>query len=167
MTLYRLAERESSGVNLKLYHRDFPIPLSDVLPVMENLGLRVIGERPYAIVTSGERYWLHDFDLEHHAATEVNLQQMSEPFIEAFKRIWAGEADNDGFNRLVIAANLDRREVATLRAYARYLKQIGFGMSQDYIPTTLAHHSELTLELVTLSKLRFDPAQRPEEGAPD
>ena len=167
MTLYRLAEGESSGVNLKLYHPDLPIPLSDVLPVMENLGLRVISERPYEIVTSGEHYWLHDFDLEHHAATEVNLQQMSEPFIEAFKRIWAGEADNDGFNRLVIAANLDWREVAMLRAYARYLKQIGFGMSQEYIATTLAHYSEITRELVTLFRLRFDPAQRPEEGELD
>ncbi len=162
LTLYRLVEEEGSGVNLKLFQRDHPIPLSDVLPVMENLGLRVIGERPYEIVTPELRYWLHDFDLEHHTAAEVSLQQMREPFIEAFKRIWVGEAENDGFNRLVIAANLDWREVAMLRGYARYLKQIRFGMSQDYIATTLTSYPEITHELVTLFRLRFDPSRRPD-----
>ncbi|SDI72129.1 NAD-glutamate dehydrogenase [Billgrantia gudaonensis] len=159
LSLYRLLEEESSGVNLKLFHRGRPIPLSDVLPMMENLGLRVIGERPYEIETEETTYWIHDFDLEHHTSIEVSLQAMREPFIEAFQRIWAGEADNDAFNRLVIVANLDWREVAMLRGYARYLKQIRFGMSQDYIATTLANHPEITGELVRLFALRFHPQE--------
>ncbi|GHE20022.1 NAD-specific glutamate dehydrogenase [Halomonas urumqiensis] len=167
LSLYRLVEEEGSGVNLKLFHAGKPIPLSDVLPMMENLGLRVIGERPYEIEASDHTYWIHDFDLEHHTSTEVNLQEMRGPFIEAFKRIWAGEADNDAFNRLIIGANLDWREVAMLRAYARYLKQIRFGMSQDYIASTLASHPEITRELVTLFELRFDPEDRPQESELD
>ncbi|PWV83087.1 NAD-glutamate dehydrogenase [Halomonas sp. A11-A] len=164
LSLYRLVEEEGSGVNLKLFHRDKPIPLSDVLPMMENLGLRVIGERPYEIEASDVVYWIHDFDLEHHTSVEVNLQEMREPFIEAFQRIWAGEADNDGFNRLIIGANLTWREVAMLRAYARYMKQIRFGVSQEYMANTLASHPEITRELVTLFELRFDPEERPAEG---
>ncbi|MCG6657358.1 NAD-glutamate dehydrogenase [Halomonas campisalis] len=167
LTLYRLVEEEGSGVNLKLFHRDQPIPLSDVLPMMENLGLRVIGERPYEIDTPDVRYWIHDFDLEHHTSIEVSLQEMREPFIEAFRRIWAGEADNDAFNRLVIVANLDWREVAMLRTYARYLKQIRFGMSQDYIAATLANHPDITRDLVRLFALRFDPNRRPDEDELD
>ena len=164
LSLYRLVEEEGSGVNLKLFHRDKPIPLSDVLPMMENLGLRVIGERPYEIEASDVVYWIHDFDLEHHTSVEVNLQEMREPFIEAFQRIWAGEADNDGFNRLIIGANLTWREVAMLRAYARYMKQIRFGVSQEYMANTLTSHPEITRELVTLFELRFDPEERPAEG---
>ncbi|PRY72395.1 NAD-glutamate dehydrogenase [Halomonas ventosae] len=164
LSLYRLVEEEGSGVNLKLFHRDQPIPLSDVLPMMENLGLRVIGERPYELQASDGSYWIHDFDLEHHTSTEVNLQEMREPFVEAFQRIWNGEADNDPFNRLIIGANLDWREVAMLRGYARYLKQIRFGVSQNYMATTLVNHPEITRELVTLFELRFDPAERPPEG---
>ncbi|WP_069383490.1 NAD-glutamate dehydrogenase [Halomonas caseinilytica] len=163
LSLYRLIEEEGSGVNLKLFHQDAPIPLSDVLPMMENLGLRVIGERPYEVQASDASYWIHDFTLEHHTSVEMNLQEMRGPFIDAFQRIWAGEADNDAFNRLIIGANLDWREVAMLRAYARYLKQIRFGMSQDYIATTLGSHPEITRELVTLFELRFDPAERPGE----
>jgi len=164
LSLYRLVEEEGSGVNLKLFHREVPIPLSDVLPMMENLGLRVIGERPYEITATDADYWIHDFDLEHHTSAEVNLQEMRKPFIEAFQRIWAGEADNDAFNRLIIGANLDWREVAMLRAYARYLKQIRFGVSQEYMAATLASHPEITRELVTLFELRFDPEERPAEG---
>lgn len=164
LSLYRLVEEEGSGVNLKLFHREVPIPLSDVLPMMENLGLRVIGERPYEIKATDADYWIHDFDLEHHTSAEVNLQEMRKPFIEAFQRIWVGEADNDAFNRLIIGANLDWREVAMLRAYARYLKQIRFGVSQEYMAATLASHPEITRELVTLFELRFDPEERPAEG---
>ncbi|MBS9405219.1 NAD-glutamate dehydrogenase [Halomonas sp. TRM85114] len=161
LSLYRLVEEEGSGVNLKLFHQDYPIPLSDVLPMMENLGLRVIGERPYEIQATDANYWIHDFDLEHHTSTEVNLQEMRESFVEAFQRIWIGEAENDAFNRLIIGANLDWREVAMLRAYARYLKQIRFGVSQEYMAATLTNHPEITRELVALFELRFHPDQRP------
>ncbi|PTL93718.1 NAD-glutamate dehydrogenase [Halomonas litopenaei] len=164
LSLYRLIEEEGSGVNLKLFHKRKPIPLSDVLPMMENLGLRVIGERPYEVEAVDESYWIHDFDLEHHTDTEVNLQEMRKPFIEAFQRIWAGEADNDRFNRLIIGANLDWREVAMLRSYARYLKQIRFGISQNFIANALVAHPQITRELVTLFELRFDPEDRPAEG---
>ncbi|QJQ95718.1 MULTISPECIES: NAD-glutamate dehydrogenase [Halomonadaceae] len=163
LSLYRLVEEEGDGVNLKLFHRASPVPLSDVLPVMENLGLRVIGERPYELACSDGRYWIHDFDLEHHTNETVNLQEMREPFIDAFKRIWNGEAENDDFNRLIIGANLSWREVAMLRAYARYLKQIRFGLSQTYIASTLACYPEITRELVTLFELRFDPEQESRE----
>ncbi len=88
LSLYRLIEEEGSGVNLKLFHQDAPIPLSDVLPMMENLGLRVIGERPYEVQASDASYWIHDFTLEHHTSVEMNLQEMRGPFIDAFQRIW-------------------------------------------------------------------------------
>lgn len=165
LSLYRLIEEEGSGVNLKLFHRDHRIPLSDVLPMMENFGLRVLGERPYEVAATENTYWIHDFDLEHHASIEVNLQEMREPFIEAFQRIWSGEADNDAYNRLIIGANLDWREVAMLRTYARYLKQIRLSMSQSYIATTLSSYPHITRELVALFEMRFDPAERPAEGA--
>lgn len=158
LSLYRPLEEQGGGVNLKLFHRESQIPLSDVLPMMENLGLRVIGERPYDIATPDQRYWIHDFELEHNSA-DVSLSEMRDVFSEAFKRIWAGEADNDAFNRLVIGAGLDWREVAMLRGYARYLKQIRFGMSQDYIAATLTNYPAITKELVELFRLRFDPKQ--------
>nr|WP_298378422.1 NAD-glutamate dehydrogenase [uncultured Halomonas sp.] len=160
LSLYRLVEEDVEGINLKLFHKDSPIPLSDVLPVMENLGLRVMEERPYGIHAEDRSFWIHDFALEHHASEIVNLQEMREVFVDAFRRIWTGEAENDSFNRLIIGANLNWREVAMLRGYARYLKQIRFGLSQRYIANALASHPEITRELVTLFELRLDPEQQ-------
>jgi len=95
----------------------------------------VIGERPYDINAPQQRYWIHDFELEH-SREGVNLSEMRDTFSEAFKRIWAGEADNDAFNRLIISAGLDWREVAMLRGYARYLKQtLESKLSQSVPPT--------------------------------
>ncbi|WP_136067143.1 NAD-glutamate dehydrogenase [Modicisalibacter radicis] len=167
LSLYRLVEEDEEGVNLKLFHGDAPIPLSDVLPMMENLGLRVLGERPYGIHRPDKAFWIHDFTLEHHGREVVNLHDMRDIFIDAFKRIWTGEAENDPFNRLIIAANLDWREVAILRAYARYLKQIRFGLSQLYIANTLTGHPEITRELIRLFELRFDPQGEQQSGQID
>ncbi|GAB2794755.1 NAD-glutamate dehydrogenase GdhB [Halomonas shantousis] len=165
LSLYRLVENADEGVNLKLFHRDHPIPLSDILPVMENLGLRVISERPYEIQRPDGSFWIHDFDLEHRGHEVVNLQKMRDIFIEAFKRIWTGEAENDSFNRLVIGANLAWREVAVLRAYARYLKQVRLSLSQRYIATTLAAYPDITRSLVRLFTLRFDPEHQADDNA--
>ena len=85
---------------------------------------------------------------------------MRDTFSEAFKRIWAGEADNDAFNRLIIGAGLDWREVAMLRGYARYLTD-----PLRHVPglhrSTLANYPAITQTLVELFRLRFDPAQQP------
>ena len=42
-------------VQFKLFRRVRPIPISDVLPTIENLGLKLISERPYEVVTGVRR----------------------------------------------------------------------------------------------------------------
>ncbi|GHB27604.1 NAD-glutamate dehydrogenase [Salinicola rhizosphaerae] len=159
VSLYHLAESAAESVNIKLYHRETPIPLSDMLPVLENLGLRVISERPYRIATAQQTYWIHDFTFEYRGLVgEVDLRDMRENFIDAFTRIWVGDAENDAYNRLIIGAALNWRQVAVLRAYARYMKQLRIGLSQAYIANTLAAHAEITRGLAQLFELRFSPA---------
>ncbi|MFC0268321.1 NAD-glutamate dehydrogenase [Kushneria aurantia] len=165
LSLYRQVEN-TEDVNLKLFHRSRPVPLSDVLPMLEHMGLRVISERPYEIERSDGEMWIHDFNLESAGRDRVDLHGMRDTFIDAFRRIWAGSAESDSFNRLIIAAGLDWREVAMLRAYAHYLKQVRFGLSQDYIATALTLHADITRELVALFRARFDPdAERDEAHA--
>jgi len=157
VSLYHLAESAAESVNLKLYHLETPIPLSDMLPVLENLGLRVISERPYRIATEHQTYWIHDFTFEYRGVGEVDLRDMRDNFIDAFTRIWVGDAENDRYNRLIIGAGLDWRQVAVLRAYAHYMKQLRIGLSQAYIASTLAAHADITRGLTRLFTLRFSP----------
>ncbi|MES2203628.1 MAG: NAD-glutamate dehydrogenase [Pseudomonadota bacterium] len=168
MSFYKLPGDSASIIHLKLYRADTPSPLSDVLPILENMGLRVIGEAPHALhfddgaLCDKRAVWINDFQMElidgGGADVEAKeLNKMHDVFQDAFPRVWFGEAENDKFNRLILTAQLSWKETALLRAYARYLKQIGFTFSQDYIADTLYHHPKLTKTLVMLFKARFNP----------
>ncbi|WP_114418182.1 NAD-glutamate dehydrogenase [Marinospirillum perlucidum] len=158
LSLYRTVE-EADQLRFKLFQKSQPLLLSDVLPVLENLGLRVLGERPYEIHRGEETCWLHDFSLEVavKGLENLDLTQVKDIFQDAFLKTWLGQAESDAFNRLVLSARLNWREVALLRGYARYMKQIGSTFSQDYIAATLVNHPQLACQLVELFSLRFNP----------
>ncbi|WP_299018737.1 NAD-glutamate dehydrogenase [uncultured Photobacterium sp.] len=168
MLFYRPQEEavDSHYVKLKLFHRDEPIHLSDVMPMLENLGLRVIGESPYQVITaSGTVFWILDFAMLHNACTGIDLSEARDRFQEAFSAIWHNELESDGFNRLVLCAGLTGREITILRGYARYMRQVGFPFSQHYIEETLSGHSDLARDLVTLFALRFDAVKKHSDKA--
>ncbi len=160
MSFYRALEQSGTSVQLKLFHFQEPIPLSDVIPVLENLGLRVINERPYLIrCADNQRIWIHDFSLQHSAGETFELHSVKQVFQDAFLQIWNGRCGNDAFNKLVLAARLSWREVSMLRAYAAYMKQINVNFSQDAIAAALTHQASIASLLVQLFVSRFDPRQ--------
>nr|MDT0251649.1 NAD-glutamate dehydrogenase [Endozoicomonas sp.] len=158
MGFYQSLDDKPGQVHLKLYHYIEPLPLADQIPIIENLGLRVLGEYPYVIhSSSGEKIWIHDFQLSFDSSISIDLPKVGPTFQEAFEKIWFGEAENDRFNRLVLSAGLSWRQVAMLRAYARYLKQIRVGFSQSYIAETLCNNMDIARLLVQLFEVRFNP----------
>lgn len=156
--LTQLSERQ---LHCKLYHADTPLALSDVLPILENLGLRVLGEFPYRLRhASGREFWIHDFAFTYSEGMELDIQQLNDILQDAFIHIVKGDAENDAFNRLVLTAGLPWRDVALLRAYARYLKQIRLGFDLGYIAATLNNHTDIARELTRLFKTRFYLARK-------
>ncbi|GAA0690255.1 NAD-glutamate dehydrogenase GdhB [Marinobacterium maritimum] len=161
MSFYRVLEQSSDLLRFKLFQRDQPLVLSDVIPVLENLGMRVLGEHPYRLdAADGQTFWIHDFTLSYQHADSVELEEVRTIFQDAFAAIWSGQAENDAFNQLVIGAGLNWREVAMLRAYARYNQQLRFGFSQSYIAATLSRHLQVSRLLVALFRARFEPARQ-------
>ena len=161
MSFYRVLEQSSELLRFKLFQRDQPLILSDVIPVLENLGMRVLGEHPYRLdAADGQTFWIHDFTLSYQHAETVQMEEVRTVFQDAFAAIWSGQAENDAFNQLVIGAGLSWREVAMLRAYARYNQQLRFGFSQSYIATTLSRHLQVSRLLVALFRARFEPARQ-------
>lgn len=165
MSFYRLLEESQTVLRFKLFTTAVPLILSDVIPVLENLGLRVVGEHPFVVHCSNNvKYWIHDFSLTLKGGNGVvELEEVKEIFQQAFAAIWQQKADNDEFNRLVLNAGLNWREVVMLRAYARYNQQIRFGFSQQYIAETLSRHAHVTRLLVALFRARFDPQRQSSE----
>lgn len=148
----------SSAFRLKLFHSEQTIPLSDILPTLENMGLRVIAEKPHEIIfKDGSVVWVNDFDMIQEKHKDIDVERVRDNFQDAFTHIWFGHAEDDGFNRLVIAAGLNWHEVAVLRGYVKYLRQTGFTFSQEYIEKALTHHPLISRNLVELFNLLFTP----------
>ena len=134
MSFYRELEEGDNELRFKLFNRDTILPLSDVIPVLENLGLRVLGEHPYEITCSdGKKVWIHNFLLRYTLSDSINIAEVKNLFQDSFSAIWHGISENDGFNRLVLGGQLGWKDIAILRAFARYMKQIRFGISESYI----------------------------------
>ncbi|MBV8877600.1 MAG: NAD-glutamate dehydrogenase, partial [Gammaproteobacteria bacterium] len=159
LSLHRPAGQKPQRVHLRIVRLGDPVPISDVLPMLENFGLRVISERPYELAwPEGGAAWIQDFELEHRDALSVDIARVEANFRAAFSAAWTGAIENDGFNRLVIAADLEAREIVVLRAYCRYLLQTGVPFSQASMERTLAAHALIARSLVRLFQMRFDPA---------
>ncbi|REL29708.1 NAD-glutamate dehydrogenase [Thalassotalea euphylliae] len=168
MLFYQPQEEKSGSrfVKLKLFHKGEPLHLSDVLPMLENFGLRVIGESPYAIRTAdGETCWILDFSMLLTGDRAFNLEQVQMLFQDAFAKVWAGQLEDDGFNRLILGAGLAGREVSIIRAFAKYERQIGGTFSQSYVEDTFARYPNLAELLVKLFNLRFSPSAKRTEKA--
>lgn len=155
---YQDPEEKSGHFRLKVFQHYSTIPLSEILPIIERLGLRALSERPYCLhVENTHQTWISEFSLVYPHEITFKLEDIQARFQEAFIKIWAGEAENDGFNQLILSAGLDWRQVSILRAYAKYFKQIRFTFSQEYIEATFAQYAELAYQCVKLFELRFSP----------
>jgi glutamate dehydrogenase len=155
VTLYR--ESGDDALRFKIYGAGAPLALSDVLPVLEHLGLRVVTEVPYAVTPAeGAALAMQDFTLIARSGA-VDIARDRARFEAAFLAIWSGAMESDGLNRLVIAAGLDWRQVTVLRLYSKVLRQAGSAFSPAYMEDALAAHPGVVRGLVALFERRFDP----------
>ncbi|HTN50553.1 MAG TPA: NAD-glutamate dehydrogenase domain-containing protein, partial [Burkholderiaceae bacterium] len=166
LRLFRPRGAAAGRLGFKIYRGTAPVSLSDSLPMLEHMGVRVLAERPYEITPDGaEPLWIHDFELEAPAGDELDIAALAPAFEDAFARVFTGRVDNDDFNRLVLKAGLGADEVTVLRAYAKYLRQVGFPLSQPYIEATLDAHPRIAGLLMRLFRLRFAPDQHDTNAA--
>ncbi|MZR23960.1 NAD-glutamate dehydrogenase [Sneathiella chungangensis] len=161
LNLYRWVEDPENKVRFKVYSQETPLTLSDCLPMLENMGLKVLAENPYLVHSEDMpgKVWIHDFELIEPGGYALDLHDLKAKFEETFRRVWTGNMENDGFNRLVMRAGLDWRNIVVLRAYAKYLRQAGITFSQTYMMNTLSGNPEIVKRLVELFYARCDPAQ--------
>ena len=154
--MLHFTEASSTEWRFRVYHAGSAIPIADLLPLLDQLGFRAIDERAFNFQVGGRSVWLHDVGVQIPDDIDLTLAAQAE-----VQRAFIAEFDNtvevDGLNRLVLRAGLTARQVELLRAYARYLRQIGFPFSQQYIETTLVRHAGVAGQLVQLFTARFTP----------
>ncbi|TAN71510.1 MAG: NAD-glutamate dehydrogenase, partial [Magnetospirillum sp.] len=160
LNLYRPVGASLHQGRLKLYRAGNPVALSAVLPMLEAMGLVVIAEVPHEIqpaAAGAAAVWIHDFEVESADGAALDVAERRDAFHDALAAVWRGDAESDGFNRLVLAAGLGWREVMVLRAYTKYLRQAGTTYSQAYIEQALCGNPTMARTLVHLFLAAFDP----------
>jgi glutamate dehydrogenase len=159
--------RAGQGVwRLTIYRAGSPITLTDVLPRLQHMGVDVVDEHPYEF--SGEclpePFWIYDFGLRRTGGGAARPGPVKVAFENALAALWRGGIEDDGFNALVLDAQLTWQQVVLVRAYAKYLRQAGTRFSQDYIERVLRSNTTVTRLLVRLFESRFDPAHQSGEA---
>jgi glutamate dehydrogenase len=155
----------ANHVHLRILHSGSLIPISDILPMLENFGLRVLEEHNYTLATGGRDTVIQDFRLEARDVKRADFGALEPLFKEAFLAASRDEISNDGFNRLLLCASLGAREIVMLRACCRYLLQTGIPFSQSYMESVLVGQVGITRQLVRLFHTQFAPQVRQRESA--
>ncbi|WP_266159343.1 NAD-glutamate dehydrogenase, partial [Dyella silvatica] len=156
MSFYHPAERPEA-LRFKIYRSGSDLALFEVLPQLENLGLRVVTEYIHDVRGTGTPLYIQDFEVQPVGNLAFSVEQVGSLFEETFEQIWRGQAESDGFNRLVLGAKLSWRQVAMLRGYCKYLLQTGVTFSQSYMEEVLNRYPAIAGLLVELFLAKFDP----------
>ena len=157
---HRREDEDARAIGLKLWSYDRPIPLSERVPVLENMGFRVIDEQTFHAESKqpgGPKFWLHDTLIQRADGDAGDIEALKPRLEACFLMTMRGLAENDGYNALVLAGGLPWRDVALVRTFSRYLRQVRVPFSQDYMWTTLRKHAGITGKIVDLFRARFDP----------
>ncbi len=162
--LYRAKDQPEMTFSFKIFGKGQPRTLSEVLPILEHMGVKVIHAHPYVIHQTGSLgQWIIDFVITIDTNVSLEGYAIKERFQEAFNQVYQGQVDDDSYNQLVLLAGLNWREVTLIRAIGKYLSQIQVPFSQAYMQETLAGNAQLTRSLMHLFDARFNPDETADE----
>jgi glutamate dehydrogenase len=147
-----------------LYMAGAKIELSEAMPMLEDLGLRVVEEIATRLVSEDET-WVQEFRVLGPGGGAIDLEASGDRLAETIAAVHRGDAESDPLNRLVIAAGLDRGQLTILRAYRKYRQRVGSRFTESYQNDVLAANPEITAKLVRYFELRFDPSRPVDEAA--
>jgi glutamate dehydrogenase len=161
---------DEGAAQLTLYLGGRSASLSDLLPILQSMGVVVLEERPFTVVRpDGLQVWIYQFKIVPHVsvprpAPGPERDSTAERFADAVTAIWHGSAEVDRFNELVLRAGLTWQQVAVLRSYTKYLRQAGFLYSQAHIESVLNDNAHTTRSLIELFEALFYPAEQDEHA---
>ncbi len=157
--IYESAEGTDEIFEFKVYNPREQIALSEIMPIMENMGLKTLDEHTYVArkTPTGVDVCIHRFRFVISGVKKPRLREIKGNFEEAFEKTWLGCIQNDALNKLILLSRLKWRDVTLLRAYSKYLQQSGFFYSQAFVNDSLAKNPELVKLLVQLFYTRFAP----------
>ncbi len=143
---------------LRLY-RPGQLLLSDILPILHNLGFRVLDQAPTEVkLPDGTSLRIDTFRLRvDKASGEGDYVEGKDRIIAGLSAVFDGKMRSDPLNRLMLRPGLTWEDVDVLRAYTRYSMQIGPFFATSVVERVLHFHAALTGALVEYFHARFHP----------
>ncbi len=154
-------------LRLKLLQPHHPLLLSESLPLIENMGLKIdyMGG-PYEVkIKDATPIYIHEFVGKPALPLSVPFNRIKPVFEDALAKVWSGEVENDAFNALTLRAGLGWNAIVVLRSFARYLRQLRIPYSHDMIAAALLTHPQATQQLYALFYTRHDPMLKGDRAA--
>ena len=148
---FKLQRVENGKYILKIYSKN-PETLSNLLPLIENLGFSALNEETFELFNNS---WIYAFDLAIDSS--IHDDQMISNVETALYKMKTGQLESDSLCKLVALAAFNWREVFMLKALTRYLHQTGFAYGKGYVQFTLVKHYEYTKTIIDLCNARFNP----------
>lgn len=150
---------ERGLTRVAVYARNDKLELSEILPVLEALGLRVVEEIPTRVDGVGDEVFIHDIGVVGPDGNQLVLDRCGSRVVAAIEAGLGGEIEPDSLDRLIVLTRLTHHQVGILRAYRTYRRRVSTGFTVGYVNDALAAHPHIAEQLVTLFEARFDPEQ--------
>ncbi len=150
---------------ISFYHRGEKLPLSDMMPILEDLGLQIIEEVPTRLRCGDGEILIHDFGVLGPDGEALDLDRCAERLANLVSAVWEGKAESDSLNRLIVTAGLRHDEINVLRAYRKYWRRVEPQFTVDYVNDTLSTHPEISAQLVRFFRARFRPSGKDSDAA--
>lgn len=140
-----------------VYARNGKLELSEILPVLEALGLRVVEEIPTRVDGEDDEVFIHDIGVLRADGNQLDLDRCGSRVIATIEAGLEGEIEPDSLDRLIVLTRLTHHQVRILRAYRTYRRRVSTGFTVGYVNRALTAHPHIAEQLVTLFEARFDP----------
>ena len=155
------AKNKEGLIQLKIFSPNNILYISSIFPIIDNLGLLLIDSE--VLEKSINHYGKEKKLYVHYVRTQPKFSKLTFSkglrlnLEEGLEKICNGTMENDSFNSLIFHISINYREVNLLRAYTKYLNQINFPFSTEYILKTLIKYSDLTKNIIKLFNVKFNP----------
>jgi glutamate dehydrogenase len=141
---------------LGLYRLEGKLPLSELVPALEDLGLRVVEEVATRLSGGDGETFIHDFGVVDAAGAQLDVSASGQRITDALAAVWNGEAESDSLHRLILNSRLTQKQIEVIRAYRMYARRVSPGFTIAYTNDTLVRHPEISSKLIELFEARFD-----------
>jgi len=144
LDLYQDKGQAKDKLNLKIYHPNSPVTLSDILPILENFGFNVIAEKPFNVTVGDKNIWIHDFDIEYKNPDHAKpIKDIKDVFEDGLRAIWNKQAEDDVLNSLIGKAKMPWRDVLVLRAMVKYMRQTSIQYTPTYMMQAVTENPDI------------------------